>query len=301
MGIEAICEKIIGETDALRAQYQANYVGDPDAELLAWLQIAVQREAMVCYLYDQTTRDKRLADAEGDVVEVARDALTLIWQQEKSHAAELAARLIDGVFTDRKGAFDAAFLKIRGTLDAGMLDVLTNEKGGPLSALAKAATWIASKFAPKMVPPFAIELPRATLRDFFVLACALEQTAKDSYARIGEILPALVVKSSSLQPHGLLKPILDTRLDELFHERVFREMASWMNADGRFATDLDAKACMQKLRQILVDTTGIQKYRGGPIPIVSSDGGLGKLFAKHSIPIEVEEVAGQTPHRETAA
>jgi len=291
MAIEEICEKIIDETNAVRAKYQADYAGDPDAELLAWLQIAVQREAMVCYLYNEATRNKRLAESEGEVVEVTRDALTLIWQQEQSHAAELAARLIDGVFMDRKGSLDAAFLKIRGTLDATMLDLLTQDRGGVLSVFAKAATWVAAKFAPNIVPAFATELPRANLRGFFVLARALEQTARDSYARIGQILPAIVLKSSSLQPQGLLKPIRNTELDELFHQRVFGEMASWLDSDGAFVAGLEAKTCLRKLREILVTTTGIQQYRGRAVPMVYTDGGLGDLFAKHNIKIEVERAA----------
>jgi hypothetical protein len=291
MAIEEICAKIIDETNALRAKYQSDYAGDPDAELLAWLQIAVQREAMVCYLYNEATRNRRLADAEGDVVEVTRDALTLIWQQEQSHAGELAARLVDGVFTERKGAFDAAALKLRGTVDATMLDLLTQDRGGVLSLLARTATWIAAKFAPSVVPAFATELTGANLRGFFVLARALEQTAKDSYARIGQILPAIVLKSSSLQPQGLLKPIRNTELDELFHQRVFGEMASWLDSDGAFVAGLDAKVCLQKLREILVTTTGIQRYRGRAVPMVYSDGGLGDLFAKHNIKIEVEAEA----------
>jgi hypothetical protein len=293
MDMVAIAKKIIDDSDKLRKHYKDEYLGDPDAELLVWLQIAVQREAMVSYLYDKDRRDERLAGATGEVVEVARDVMTLIWQQESSHTAELAARIVDGVFRrpGGSGAFDAAFSKAHGTLDAAMLNHLTNAEGGILSALARAATWLAACFAPKMVPPFATELSHANLRDYFVLATALEKTAKDSYDRIGELVEEISAKSGSLQPLALRKPIRNVHLDEKFHESVFREMESWLDGEGQFLPGLDAPTCMQKLKALLLTTVGIQRYAGASndVPVLPTAGGLEKLFAKHEIKIQVEK------------
>ncbi len=296
MDITTIAERIIAESDELRRRYGLEYQGDPDAELLVWLQLAVQREAMVRFLYDRDRREERLTAVTGELADVARDVMTLIWQQESTHTTELAARIVDGVFEQpgRSGAFDAAYHKAHGTLDAAMLDQLTKTEGGILRALARAATWVAGYITPQMVPPFATQLPRANLRDYFVLATALEKTAKDSYLRIGQLVEDISVKSGSIQPLGLRKPIKNVRLDETFHEQVFREMTSWLDAEGQFRPDLGATACTQKLKDLLVSTVGIQRYTGQNVPVFPTDGGLKSLFAKHKIPIEVEQRSGTT-------
>jgi hypothetical protein len=292
MGIEEVGARIIAETDALREKYRLAYAKDPDAELLAWLLIAVQREAMVSFLYERTQSDRRFKSAKGPAAEVARDAVTLIWQQESSHTAEVAARVVDGVFLKGGGSLEATVAKVKGTVDAKMLHLLTDPKGGVQSALAKAATWLASKLAPEKVPAFVNELAKANLREYFLLARALERTAKDSYARVEQILPKIAASSASLQPAGLIKPVRNTKLDEAFHERAFHEMTSWLEDDGTFKTGLDGTACMQKLKTILLDTTGVNALSGRPgVPVVSSAGGLDELFKKHNIEIKVLEEA----------
>lgn len=282
MTIAGIAAEIIRETDKLRTSYAEKFRDDPDAELLAWLQLAVQREAMVCYLYDDKRRNARLKSNDGEVANVVRDVLTLIWQQESTHAGELAARIVDGIFKGRNGSFDAALAKTRGTMDAAVLDRLTGEEGGIQRALARAATWITGKVVPEMVPPFAGDLPRANLGEFFVLAGALEQTARQSYERIAHLVNDLSLRVNSIQMIGLRKPIKNVGLDEQFHERVFAEMQTWVDAEGRFRPDLQPDSCLRTLKQLLIDTTGIARYqsRGGVrTPVVPTDGGLGSLFA----------------------
>jgi hypothetical protein len=288
-GIEEIGAEIIAETDALREKNKIEYASDPEAELLVWLQIAVQREAMVCQLYSRASRDRRIEDVETGVPFVAKDALTLIWQQEKSHAGILAARLIDGVFAGRTGALGAACRKLKGRLDGAMLDVLTAAEGGYERTLAQAMAWVAARLAPGQVPAFVTRLPQANLREYFLLAAALERTAKDSYERMAEILPPVIINSSSMQPQGLLKPVEDTGKDETFHQLAFTEMASWLALDGTFKEGLDDKACVKTLRKILSATTGVRAFEGAAPSTFTSDGGLGPLFRRYGLEVVVEE------------
>jgi hypothetical protein len=287
MSIEDVTAQIISETEQLSADFRARFEGDADAELLAWLQLAVQREAMVSHLYGRACRDRRLEGLEGSAVAVVRDALTLIWQQEASHTGMLAARVVDGVFAGRPAQRDAAFARVKGTVDGAMLDWLTDGEEGLRRVFARVAARLGKIFNPQAVPDFALEMPAANAGQFFVLARALEQTARDSYRRMVELLPAVVKASTSIQPQGLLKPVRDTELDETFHERAFAAMTTWVTPEGQFDPKLDAKTCMGKLREILVATTGVEAFGPQGRPIVLTDGGLESLFAKHEMPVIV--------------
>jgi hypothetical protein len=287
MNIEEIGNEIIKETDALRAKLAKDYKGDPEAELLVWLQVAIQREAMVTYLYDRARTDGRLKGAEGDAVTAVRDVITAMWQQESSHCDGLAPRLINGIFAGRDGVLKAKIAQIKGTVDATMLDLLTEPDGGFKRALARVVAWFGAKVAPGTVPKFATELPKANLREYFLLARALEQTAKDSYKRIADILPDLIKNVNSVQPQTLLVFIKDTARDEGFHERAFEEIATWVDVDGKFVPGLDGKQCIGKLKSIAEKTLGLQSYGARGIPILESDGGLGVVFRKYNVPVLV--------------
>jgi hypothetical protein len=289
MNLQDIIAHILRETREVGNRFEREFADDPDGELLAWLELAVQRETMVTYLYERANVDERLSGREG-AVKVARDALTLIWQQEKSHATTLAVRLVDGVFAGDDGRKAAAIAKVRGQVEGTVLDWLTKDDGAK-RVLARMVTWIGSRLDPSRVPEFALAMPTSNAGEFFRLAAALETTARESYERLSEVLARVVIDADSLQPHGLVNPILDTLSDETFHEKAFEEMSTWVREDGTFNPELDGVACMHMLKDILVATTGVprRRTRGAedePL-IVRTDGGLGPLFAEYGITFTV--------------
>jgi hypothetical protein len=288
MTIQKVAQEIIADSQAMRLEYQGKFANDPDAELLAWLAVAVRREAMVSYLYDGARRENRLEGQEGSLVEAVRDVITTMWQQEFSHTHTLAARLMDGVFKKEPGRLQSLFQRIQGTADAVVIDWLTDPQADVRQLLARAVSWLGHWLKPKEVPGFALEMPAAHLGEFFLLAQALEQTARDSYLRMSELIPGIARTSGSLQPLALVKEIKDTQLDETFHHLAFAQMAKWVQANGELNPNLDAKAGMSVIRKLLIDTTGIQGvgFRGGHIQ-VQTDGGLGPLWKKYGLHVQV--------------
>lgn len=296
MSIQRVAQEIIADSQKLRAEYIDKFSDDPNAELLAWLEVAVRREAMVSHLYDRARQEKRLEGQEGTLVEAVRDVVTTMWQQEYSHTASLAARLIDGVFQQKPGGLQALLKRIQGTADAVVIDWLTNPSVGVEPLLARAVTWLGHLLKPKEVPAFALEMPATNLGEFFLLAQALEHTARDSYTRMSELIPVIAKASLSTQPLALVKVIKDTQLDETFHHLAFGQMAAWVQPDGQLDPAVDAKAGIKTIQKLLIDTTGIQGmgFRGlGPAP-VQTDGGLGPLWTKYGLQVKV---VGASPAR----
>ena len=222
MNIEEIGEEIIKETDALRATGSPRtYKDDPEAELLVWLEIAIQREAMVTYLYDRARTDGRLKGAEGEAVTAVHDVITAMWQQESTHCDGLAARLINGIFAGRNGVLKAKIAQIKGTVDATMLDLLTEPDGGFKRALARVAAWFGAKVAPGTVPKFATALPKANLREVLsARACSRADGQGLLQACRGKPADIIVnLNRCSCRPARFIK---EMARDEGFHESAPR-------------------------------------------------------------------------------
>jgi hypothetical protein len=290
MTIQEVAREIIADSKALGDEYRAKFADDADAELLAWLVVAVRREAMVSYLYDRARREKRLDGKQGSLVEAIRDVVTTMWQQEFSHTQTLGARLIDGVFKGKPGGVQAIFQRIQGTADAVIIDWLTDPNAGVEQLLARAVSWLGHWLKPKEVPAFALEMPATNLAEFFLLAEALEHTARDSYTRMSELLATISKKSLSVQPLALLRDIRNTQLDETFHHLAFGQMSRWVRENGDVDPEISGKEGVTVIRKLLIDTTGIQgmgNFRGAGPPVVQTDGGLGALFEKYGMAVKV--------------
>jgi len=104
------------------------YSNEPELEFLTWLNIALQREAMVSQAYDATFIDSQLEKWRSDraipeaVIHSIRRALMGVWAQESAHRGYFAAVLKEvnppktllGRITTRLG-------KVRGTLEGRLL------------------------------------------------------------------------------------------------------------------------------------------------------------------------------------
>lgn len=277
--VDVLRQEILAETRKLSEAYQARFAGDAEGELRAWLHVAARREAMVGDFYGRANREYRLAGVHAPAGLVARDALTLIWQQEKDHTTFVEVRLKEG---DLKGQALSGERQIwLGTIDSKTLGAVTGHPGLK-SVLGKMVTRLGALLTPGLVPDFALTLDELETREFFLLCSVLETTARQSYARMEQLADGLADRN--LQFEGLSRELRRVLLDEAFHEQAFQAMAGWI-VDGRFDPALDESACVRQLRRLLprgARAGGDQESR-----FVLTDGGLGKLFEKRGMPVVV--------------
>jgi hypothetical protein len=285
--IEALNAEIVLETQKLATAYAEKFAGDPEGELRAWLHIAARREAMVSDLYGDAERSYRLPEPRVPAGDVAWEAVTLIWQHEEVHTRFIEVRLKDGLLRDR--ALSADLMIWLGTMEGRFLAALTR-RPGLRQIFSKLSVHLGALFAPEQVPGFTLELTEMGLREFFLLCAALETTARQSYARMEALAPAFAAQLGdeaprSLQLENLVRELRLKTLDETFHEAAFREMAGWV-VDGSLDAQLSARECAQRLANLLP-----RPDRGTRDPCqirVLTDGGLGKLFKKQGVSIEIE-------------
>ena len=80
-------------------ELEAAYSDKPKLELIAWLQIALQRESMVATAYDNTYVEGQLDgwqeqyNLDQMVIDVVRRALTGVWAQENAHQGYFRAMM----------------------------------------------------------------------------------------------------------------------------------------------------------------------------------------------------------------
>ncbi|WP_257455532.1 hypothetical protein [Archangium lipolyticum] len=284
-------QKIINETNALAAEYRQKFIGDPEGELRAWLEIAARREALVYQVYGEAQRKVRLPDPQSGAERAAWDTLTEIWQQEAIHTELTRARLSSGLVSLGGGPLAPAVLQTIGALEGRMLCSLTPAQPTLGRALARFCVMAGSVLAPGAVPEFTRELGTMNAREFFELAATLELTARQAYRRMHDLLSSLQAKREepSVQLQGLQRELHLAYLDEDFHERAFLRMTRWMDAAGRFKRGLSERECVQQICDLLPQAP--EPIRGteprGNSTYVVTDGGIGALARRHGIELVV--------------
>ena len=86
----------------------------------------------------------------------------------------------------------------------------------------------------------------------------------------------------SIQARGLRRALAQVRREEEFHEKAFGLMGTWMNAAGDFDPGLDENQCVLRVSDLLPRAG----FAAGS-NVVFTDGGLGTLFQRHGIVLEV--------------
>ncbi len=289
--------KIIAETNALATKYREKFIGNPEGELRAWLEIAARREALVYYVYGEAQRKERLPNSESGAEHAARDTLTEIWQEEAIHTELTRARLVSGLMSVGGGPLPPALIQVIGGLEARLLCSLTQARPTLSKAFAQLCVMVGAVIVPGAVPGFARELDTMDARAFFELAATLELTAKQAYRRMGELLKLFLAKREepSVQLQGLQRALHRAYIDEDFHERAFLRMIGWTDAEGRFKRGLSATECVQQISILLPQAP--EPIRGteprGNALYVLTDGGIGALAKRYGIELVVvqEEVA----------
>jgi hypothetical protein len=283
--LTTVNEKIVAETKRLTAQYRDAFAGKPDVELAAWFEIALRRESMVREIYGAGQR-KRKIEREDGAERVAWDALTEIWQQEARHTTEMAARLQDGIFM-AKNKTVPKLISLIGKVEGQVLCALTSERPSLGQKLARFVRAIGSVATPDRVPDFTLELDAMPISEFFKLAQTLELTAKESYRRMTAISEELLERDQrpSIQLEGVLEQIRRVFLDEQFHEQAFGEMTSWIGEDDHFDKSLNETDCAKRICALLPRIA--TKMGPGGQQLFATDGGLGNLFKRYNIAVEV--------------
>lgn len=283
--------KIVTEMNALAEKYRQKFIGDPEGELRAWLEIAARREALVYEVYGEAQREVRMPNPTSGAELAAWDTLTEIWQQEAKHKEITRARLASGLMSLDGGALAPEMLQTIGQLEGRLLCLLTPSRPNLGQALARFIVMAGTVLAPGAVPGFARELGTINAREFFQLAGTLELTARDAYRRMGELLKSLQAKREepSVQLHGLQRELHYAYLEEDFHERAFSRMTTWMNATGRFRGSLSQRECVQEICDLLPqpeEPIRGTEFRPGVLYVLT-DGGIGALAKRHGIELVV--------------
>jgi hypothetical protein len=288
--MEHVHSIIIAETEALAARYRTTFQGDPWSELLAWLEIAARREAMVREVYGAAQRRERLPEITCPAEATAWDALTEIWQQEAVHTEAIHCRLSDGAFTSRGSALKVDVLQLVGEAEGRMLCALTSKRPTLGQLLAKLVTQLGTAVAPAMVPALAGELRALDSREFFRLAAVLELTARQSYERMLEVMGMLSRLSlvPVIQQIGFSNEVSRIRRDEQFHQDAFGVMAEWTLEDGTFDASLTSESCVDGIARLLPPAAAYKRKAAGPRTLtVATDGGLSGFFARHGVNVVV--------------
>lgn len=282
--IEAMKKEILRDTYGLLASFAEKFAGSPDDELRAWLHVAVRREAMVSRVYNEGEREKRLAKEDGAAGKVAWEALGLICRQEREHTKSLELLIAEDFF--REAPLKADILIWWGNLEGSLFSALTARGAGRF--LARAFATLGAALVPSTVPEFVKDLSELSIDEFFLVCAVLEATACQAYKRMAHLARELSAAHAQDRYHlpleSLARDVPKKVLEETFHEAAFGELAAWVS-DGRFDRKLSESECAHRLANLL--PPGSRTTRDLRRRVVATDGGLGPLFRRLGVLVEV--------------
>lgn len=290
-------QAIVAYTEIVAKDLARTYAGAPFDELVAWVRIAHQREAMVTQLYALSCIDARLGrlDASGPA-SVVHAAVSSIWAHEESHTRFLGSlRSLTESLT--------GFVAIQGRLEG-----LVTRSAASGGLLARALIAVGASLGG--VPDFAKDLHDLDLRALLRFHGELETTARMGYDRILELLRALDAedKQAAEQALGFTfdLDLAKIRCEESFHQDAFDEIVRWVAPDGKAFSPIDRAVCARTLRDLCERNLSVSAVRrtAAPSKVVDkgdepprlgcgasegwvSDGGLGKLFADYGLAVPV--------------
>jgi hypothetical protein len=223
-------DELVAYADTAAAELRQKFENEPEAECVAWLEIALEREAMVGEAYDDEHLDKHLdrlrkLGVDPAVVELLRKTIGHVWAQEESHTVFIRSMLkvIKKNADDFLERIRRNVLEISGVLEGQITSRLTSPSLID-RALAIAAVSVGRRIA--SVPPFIDSLRATEFPPFCAVNAALEQTAIAGYQRLSELCRKL--RNDELLSGTDLDIDLDMiLLQEKYHEAVFRGFSGW--------------------------------------------------------------------------
>jgi hypothetical protein len=246
--LESICAEGVAGAERLRALYAARFAGDHEGELCAWLHVVARREAILTDVQQRISKRLVLQRRAAAPFRIAGEALLLILKHEQLHI-----NFVEEILARDSGArpFAVELMIWLGGLENALLV--------PLAQRA------------------AIEHDASGL---FSLCSTLEGVVRRAYARLEELARGLPEGSPNARDAGdLARELAMKSAEESLHERVFREIASWLS-DSKLGSSKASRDYAQRLAR-LSQTTLVGN--GAGVAHVIVDGGLGKLFVRHRI------------------
>jgi hypothetical protein len=211
-------------------ELEKKYHGRPDLELVAWLQIALQREAMVSEAYDGAFVDSQLAvwkkgfGIDQKVVEVVARTLMGVWAQENGHQGYFKA-LLRGINPSENlmVRIKNDLLAIRGRLEGKFIGAIISPEARKRYAARVAI--VIGKITTK-VPDYVSELKQTQFSQFCAINADLEHTAVIGYERMME-LGRSIPDYELFTDTALFNDLERTGTDETYHEELFSTLANW--------------------------------------------------------------------------
>lgn len=293
---------ILKHTEIIAAELAAEFKNDPKGELDAWVSTAQQREEMVVQIYNALNLKARIPDqpgAEAGTVETVREVIASIWAQEASHATLMAKLRVVG------GQGGVPLKGMQGKVEGLMTSWATSN--GALGTIAR-ATIGASRII-NAAPAFTGALGAMSLGDFFLFSAELEQTAKNGYRRIIELLQQLKQKGQAPVYGRLAQYEFATTLaEESFHQAIFERMSGWLKKGDQELAAIAEDRAGAAIERLVHEHLVLRKVQGLPHQTgmtkgflesdgdaVISDAGLGKLLGRLNVPFRVARRPEDSP------
>jgi hypothetical protein len=218
----------LAEEAAVKLQQDSG--GNMEKEFIAWLHVALQREAMVAVAYQEDRVRVQLEkwantySISSDVVEIILRALVAVWAQESAHREYFEA-MFKAIDPPRAYMEEIKTMleNIQGQIEG---DVLSNAQSPTLQGRIKAKIAIVVGKMMGKVPAYVEGLHNASFSKYCSVNAELEQTAVSGYSRMIEIA-RLVPRASFMQDTPVIYDLRKTLADETYHEALFLALSEW--------------------------------------------------------------------------
>lgn len=215
--------EIILLADQAAKEIEVEFRNRPIQELLVWLKIGLQREALVSKAYSPKYINNQVKEiglpqkVNDHIVETICSA----WAQETSH--ETYAKSILQCINPPKNLWESIDLKIsnlKGKIEGVLIaNLISSRKTEYIKA--KIGIVIGKFF--EEVPDFINNLRNKGFRDFCLMNMALEKTAIYGYKRMTELLCIIAANSEKNFKHTTLhRDLSNIYDDEKYHYELFR-------------------------------------------------------------------------------
>jgi hypothetical protein len=209
---------------------RADSKNDDMAEFLAWLDVALKREAMVSVIY-RDDRVKKHLDAWAEefkvaepVKEIIMTALLDVWAQEEAHQSYFKT-MLRGIKSDAKTESKVGLLltKIRGQVEGMAVESLVGRSEFKRFC-ARVAIILGQ--TTEDVPSYVKDLHEKQFSEYCSINADLEHTAVKGYSRMLELGNGLLDRSVFTST-TLIYALQDTKKQEMYHEALFERLAGW--------------------------------------------------------------------------
>lgn len=199
-------------------------------EFLAWLDVALKREAMVSVVY-RADRVKKHLDAWAEDFQVAdpvkkiiMTALLGVWAQEEAHQSYFST-MLRGIKSDdeTKSKIASLLTRVRGQVEGMVIESLVG-KSEFKRFCARVAIILGQ--AAEDVPAYVKDLHEKQFSEYCSINADLEHTAVQGYSRMLELGNRLLDRSI-FTDSTLLYDLQDTKKQETYHEALFELLAGW--------------------------------------------------------------------------